>query len=379
MLKDNKYLSSYVPEVPKKIGKDSIKKSYDDENKIAQIEEALSAIQDDMAKSNRDNLDAMYNIDTDNLSPYFKKLLAKYSTDITQAQASIEAWANETKAGFEAVAQWKTEFESKEYVSQENLAASIGTYLNGEDGQATIVSAVSGQFVTKDTLTGYVQTNQLSAAITQAVDQYESKLHLSVANNDKSSTISLQALQNGSYVTISSGTITLAGNVVFKSDLSTAGATTINGANVTTDNLYLQKIYYQENGAYVPIVASNFIGSGSNATLKVSIGPQIDNGRAQFMQMLGTEFAFHSFSSDGNNPYALRINTVNREIYPDHAEDYPWNLGTESNPFYDVYATGVMAAEFFFKANNVTYAPVLWSDGANIYFTNGSGTTQKLN
>ena len=371
MSKDNKYLSSYVPEVPKKIANDSIKKSYDDDNKIAQIEEALSDIQESMEKSNRDNLDAMYNIDTDNLSPYFKKLLAKYSTDITQAQASIEAWAGETRAGFEAVARWQTEFESKEYVSKENLAASIGTYLNGEDGQATIVSAVSGQFVTKDTLTGYVQTNQLSAAITQAVDQYESKLHLSVANNDKSSTISLQALQNGSYVTISSDTITLAGEVVFKSDLSTKGATTINGENIETGTLKLQEVYYKDptTSMYHSIISAERIANNT----WTYIGPKDLAGNfGQYLQLYGTQIYF---SSPNLTDEAFIIDAENRVLHPSH--DAYWSLGKDDRRLSTIFAIEIVSNFYLF--DNVTSGSILFvNNKGNLIFTDKKGNQHTI-
>lgn len=67
------------------------------------------------------------------------------------------------------------------------------------------------------------------SSLTQTVNGFS----LSVSNGESSSTIKLMS---GSTV-ISSKTIQFTGGVVFKSDLSTAGNTTINGSNITTGTI----------------------------------------------------------------------------------------------------------------------------------------------
>ena len=108
MSKDkHRYGASYIPEPPK----ESRKRSAGGENggRIREIEDAIEEIKNSMIKSNRDNLDAMYNIDVDNLDVSFRRLLQSYSDGIVEANASIEAWANATEAGFKAVAEWQDE------------------------------------------------------------------------------------------------------------------------------------------------------------------------------------------------------------------------------------------------------------------------------
>lgn len=368
MSKDNqKYLSAFIPSAAKKSSSSDVKQSSDSKNKIAEIEKALSAIEESMSKSNRDNLDAMYNIDEDNLSTYFKKKLAKYADDITKAEVSIKAVAEETRAGFEAISEWQREFEGKDYVTTTNLDTKIAQYINGVDGQAAIVQSVTGKFVTvsKD---GYTTTDEISAAITQEINQFKAGITLSVQNNEKSSVIQL-ALDK---TTVLSETIELVGNVVFKSDLLTAGGTTINGANVTTDNLYLQNLYYTEGDNYYPMISAT---TPDSTTLLMNIGPQIDNGRAQYLKILGTQIAF---MTPTNDKYALIVDNVNRVVHPANTE-YLWNLGTFEKKFNDIFTSGVMSNYYFFyNGDEENYVPYLRVKGGKLIFNPGGKNADEI-
>ena len=88
-------------------------------------------------------------------------------------------------------------------------------------------------------LTGeFVTASEASSLIEQRVDALGASLKLSVSNGEKSSTISLT--KDG--VSLSSQTIQFTGQVVFKSDLSTAGSTSIDGANITTGKISADRI-----------------------------------------------------------------------------------------------------------------------------------------
>jgi hypothetical protein len=108
MSKDKqKYLAAYVPEsVPKETPKRSGIKS---DGRTKEIEDAIAAFNELLAKQNRDNLDAMYNIDMGNMSSSMRRLFQSYDDGITKANASIEAWANAQEAGFKAIAEWQDE------------------------------------------------------------------------------------------------------------------------------------------------------------------------------------------------------------------------------------------------------------------------------
>ena len=87
---------------------------------------------------------------------------------------------------------------------------------------------------------------------------------LSVSNGTSSSTIKLMS---GSTV-ISSKTIQFTGGVVFKSDLSTKGSTTINGSNITTGTINACNI----NGVNVTgctIKGSRYYNSGGTTWMEV--------------------------------------------------------------------------------------------------------------
>lgn len=367
MSKDNqKYLSAFIPPVSKKSSSGDVKRSADSGNKIAEIEKALSAIEESMKKSNRDNLDAMYNIDEDNLSTYFKKKLAKYADDITKAEASITAVADATRAGFEAVAEWQNEFEGKDYVTSTNLDTKIAQYINGVDGQAAIVQSVTGKFVTvsKD---GYTTTDEISAAITQEINQFKAGITLSVQNNEKSSVIQL-ALDK---TTILSQTIELVGNVVFKSDLSTAGATTIDGANITTENLYLQKVYYQDPDTknYHSIISAERIANNT----WTYIGPKDLVGNfGQYLQLYGTQIYF---SSPNLTKESFIIDAENRVLHP--SNDVYWSLGKGDRRLSTIFANEVVSN--FYSFDSVTSGSILYvNNKGNLIFTDKNGTKHTI-
>ena len=108
MSKDKqKYLAAYVPKsVPKETPKRSGIKS---DGRTKEIEDAIAAFNELLAKQTRDNLDAMYNIDMGNMSSSMRRLFQSYDDGITKANASIESWANAQEAGFKAIAEWQDE------------------------------------------------------------------------------------------------------------------------------------------------------------------------------------------------------------------------------------------------------------------------------
>lgn len=171
-LKDNAkhtYLSAHVPEEDK--SKPKKRNTVKSENRFEALEEAVSELNDLMAKQNRDNLDALYNIDMDNMSSSMRKLFQSYDDGITSANASIEAWASETQAGFEAIARWQ------------------GTVENGTiDSIATIKATAESNKAQIDTLTQWKGTTSETLARVQAM-----------ASENKSSITSLTSWKNTTY------------------------------------------------------------------------------------------------------------------------------------------------------------------------------------
>lgn len=123
--------------------------------------------------------------------------------------------------------------------SVEDLDGNVSTLTQTVSGFETRVSTVEGDVT----------------SIRQSVDS----ITLSVANHTTSSTITLTV--DG--VEVSSDTITLAGNVVFKSDL-TDGTTEISGSNIKTGTIKLHPAYSSGGTGTVIEVYDRFEGSSAS-------------------------------------------------------------------------------------------------------------------
>lgn len=117
----------------------------------------------------------------------------------------------------------------------EGLSASFSVQLDSITSQIT---GLNGQVSTiQQTVSSITsQITGLDGQVSQ-IEQYVDSITLSVTNGSDSSTIQLKA---GS-TTISSANITFNGMVTFN-DLSTAGSTVINGANITTGTISADRI-----------------------------------------------------------------------------------------------------------------------------------------
>ena len=409
------YFSAFVPTAPKNVKTAKDPKSDEEYKDLVQ---SVEEIEESIKKSNRDNLDAMYNIDTDNLSPYFKKLLTKFSDGIIEAQTSIEYWSNAQQSGFETIAKWQQEIEAKNYVESKDLDAKIGSYISGEEGTAKIVSAVEGTFLQKDDLNGYVKTTELDAQIgeyingeegtasiistvsgtfvkqetldntlsdalenyptktevsksysniIQYVDELNAGLSLSVSNGKESSIISLK---NGN-ITLSSQTIQFTGDVVFKSDLSTAGSTIINGANITTgtisadridtSTLRVQEVYYNSGTQYYSIISAEQYANNTKTYIGLK---DTVSGYGQWLYLLGTQIFLQT---NENATSGLIVDTAKESLYP--SIDTGYNLGTDKNYFGRIYATSY----YFADGSRLSV-----SAAGNLRFTDQNGSSHTI-
>ena len=91
-----------------------------------------------------------------------------------EKQKSIQNNYDASTAKNEADSAVKTASETKEslseYVKTSNLSASIDTYINSSSGTASIVAAVEGTYQKISDMSGYVQTSQISAKIGAYID-----------------------------------------------------------------------------------------------------------------------------------------------------------------------------------------------------------------
>lgn len=110
--------------------------------------------------------------------------------------------------------------------------------------------------------------SSLSASVTSAQNTATAAMSavngitLSASSGEKSSTLTIKS---GS-TTLSSATIEFDGEVVFKSDLSTKGSTTINGGNITTGTMSGYRIYGgQIEGVSLKGQVLNIYGEGGGS------------------------------------------------------------------------------------------------------------------
>lgn len=141
------------------------------------------------------------------------------------------------------------------------------------------------------------------------------------------------SLKSGN-VQISSADINFNGLVTF-TDLSTSGATTIDGGNVTTDNLYVNKVFFAENENYT-IVTSKM--SAQNGVVQVGVQSPI-SGMAAFLELYGSFIYFIDPDSSSTN-YQLQVQTANRKIIPG-GNGY-WNIGGVQNYFKTLYVEKII-------------------------------------
>lgn len=141
------------------------------------------------------------------------------------------------------------------------------------------------------------------------------------------------SLKSGN-VQISSADINFNGLVTF-TDLSTSGATTIDGGNVTTDNLYVNKVFFAENENYT-IVTSKM--SAQNGVVQVGVQSPISE-MAAFLELYGSFIYFIDPNSSSTN-YQLQVQTANRKIIP--GSNGYWDIGGVQNYFKTLYVEKII-------------------------------------
>lgn len=137
MSKDERYLSAAIPE-EQKIGKPASRDRYNEQ--IKAMREEFDALNDALKKRNRDNLDAMYNIDRENLSTDLLSLL-------NNSAAGVEVLARELDAQVRAFAEFKGNYDSlaefSAYVSENYASLSMISSVKDSDGNVTAASIVT--------------------------------------------------------------------------------------------------------------------------------------------------------------------------------------------------------------------------------------------
>lgn len=143
-IKKDKYGSMYVPK-EEKAPKEG--KKPEGESALDQIRNDIERMKDESIKKNRDNLDALYNIDMRNMSPSMKRLFASWTDGIKDVSASVETIADSQKAVVEAVAKYDDSIAALQLKATEN-EASITQLVEviGEDGE-TITASIKAAVI----------------------------------------------------------------------------------------------------------------------------------------------------------------------------------------------------------------------------------------
>ncbi len=117
-------------------------------------------------------------------------------------------------------------------------------------------------------------------------------------------------LKSGSAV-LSSADITFEGLVTFES-LSTAGATTINGANVTTDNLHVKNIYFTDDDADRKILTSRLNSNGSGEIFFGFMDYLGNSSWVHDVKIYAKKIWFIPPGGDENSDETLIVDIINR-------------------------------------------------------------------
>lgn len=174
--KKHRYLNATLPEAVKEAKERSSLKS---DERMKKLEDSIAALTDMMTKSNRDNLDAMYNLDADNFSPAFKK--------------QIKAWANESGEGFEILSQRITDAvealaDYKQEVTDTYATTSmLSQYITSNAAEGLVNQAKSeiqtyadDTFATTSMLSEYVTSGEVASTVESAVRTYADGRYASV-------------------------------------------------------------------------------------------------------------------------------------------------------------------------------------------------------
>ena len=200
-----------------------------------------------------------------------------------------------------------------DYAKKSDVSASVDTYINSDEGKASIVASLSGTYVTSDDLTGYVEKTELSAEVGAYIDTAAGTAK--IVGNLTGTFVKEDALGNyvqktelsaeiGAYIDTAAGTAkivnNLSGTYQKKSDM---------GSYVTTTTLYTSVAQYIDSTAGKAKIISACSGTyvtGSDLTgyAKTSALTSIEQSVSDVEAAI-TLSSSYSKSTIGTNVYAL--------------------------------------------------------------------------
>lgn len=284
------------------------------------------------------------------------------------------------------IAQRELETLKKKMLKTTDLSTVIDSYLKTDEGKAGILSAVEGEYVTSDTLEEYA----LKTAVQQEINGVNAKISLTAEygsgtiGSNVRAMLTLFANADSSSIKLKANAIDLTGYVTFNA-LTTEGATTINGANVTTDKLYVRKIY----GTKSADADYEDIAIISSAGRNIAIGNGGTTGLATNLTIWANNISFASKNTTQSYTEYLVISTVESEgaidgisylypccIYPYNASgsNVNWSIGNEDYPFEKIYLNNSL---YLYDRKIEGWARI-YSSNNRLYFTDAEGTRTAL-
>ncbi len=259
----------YVPSADEK--RDEVDRTVSKPSGFDALRDEIEQMKDELAKRNRDQLDAMYNLDLDNFSGDVKRLFASYGKNI----AEIKVQADNNGASIEAISKY-FDGESEAFSGFKSLVTSgLATTeqfssfkTNMEESYSAFITEADGKYAKTSSLAQYVTESELSTAVSNAMAtggyakvesmaEYvtESGVSKAIADvvagegfattsmiaevrdddgNVTAASIAAKVKDDKSLILAIADEVKIEGtaNFVTKSDLATSGATTINGNNV---------------------------------------------------------------------------------------------------------------------------------------------------
>ena len=200
-----------------------------------------------------------------------------------------------------------------DYAKKSDVSASVDTYINSDEGKASIVASLSGTYVTSDDLTGYVEKTELSAEVGAYIDTAAGTAK--IVGNLTGTFVKEDALGNyvqktelsaeiGAYIDTAAGTAkivnNLSGTYQKKSDMGSYVTTTTLNTSVAQyidSSAGKAKIISACSGTYV--TGSDLAGYAKTSAL-TAVEQSVSNVEAAI-----TLSSSYSNSTIGTNVYAL--------------------------------------------------------------------------
>ncbi len=289
------------------------------------------------------------------------------TTAINNAISTAESYTDKAIANFESEL-------SAEFATEESVTSAMNSAISTSEAYADKAISTFSQEISASYVKGDNNLYSSSAIIQKASADAQkaiASLELSVSNGETSSTIKLM---NGT-TEISSQDIKINGMVTFE-DLSSSGATTISGDNVTTGQLKSANYKYS---------SGNFSTAGtmidlSNGLIR-SKSFAIDSSGSAYMK--GSTFTDGTITGStiytGTGTYRIKLagNSLESQMYKSgsyikHGFEISVSSGNDSKLTYYNQGTERGSIEFNEVGSMIIQSPNLYLRGGNIHIPNGN-------